>query len=94
MPSGGRLTMLMCMSEHRADSFFYIAQHHNMMREFGKAWMELKACLTLPVPRRSLFVWMDMYNCLRCGDLLTPNHAHFLCSDSGKLCMRSVVWAA
>lgn len=49
----------------RADTFFYIAQHYNLMKQHDQAYREIIGAMELEVPKRSLFLWLDVYRCLR-----------------------------
>jgi len=49
----------------RADTFFYISQHYNLAGQPDEALKEIRGGLMLATPRRSLFQWLEVYQCLR-----------------------------
>ena len=53
----------------RVDTFFYLAQHYNLAGDPDSALREIKGAMELPKPARSLFMWEEMYGCLRCTAL-------------------------
>ncbi len=48
----------------RVDPYFYIGQHYVLAKDYKIAFPHLKRGAALPVPDRSHFQWMYLYECM------------------------------